>query len=103
MVVYCGVAPEAEVRPIADFCWSVIEHHSADFDSVETYKARPAIHSLRFLRDAFLGRSALLAGFQEELSQCILRWISGTDLIAAKVAAEALGLLSPKNQSAGIP
>jgi hypothetical protein len=102
MVVYCGVAPEDKVRPVADFCWSIIKHHSSDFDDVQTYKARPAIHSLRFLRDAFLGRSAFLAGFHEELSQCILRWIRGTDLIAAKVAAEALGLLSPKDRSEGI-
>lgn len=102
LVVYCGVAPKGKVQTIADFCWSVIEQHSADLDGAEVHKAQRAIHSLRFLRDAFLGRLDCLAGFQEELSKRILRWIAGSDLIAAKVAAEALGLLSPHDRSEGV-
>ncbi len=100
LVVYCGVAPKAKAQPIANFCWNVIEQDHVD--GVKFYQGRRAIHSLRFLRDAFLGRPDCLVGFQGKLSRRILKWIGDTDLLVAKVAAEALGLLSPNDRSKGV-
>ena len=62
----------------------------------------PSVHCLRFLRDAFVSRPASLAHFADELSFAILKILGNPDILAAKIAAEALPLLSPEAQSKGI-
>jgi len=102
LVVYCGVAPEAEVRQLAEFAWQTIDQHTEALVAGEIKEARAAIHCLRFLRDACQSRLESIEYFREELSVLIVDLIGGKDLLTAKIATEALPLLTPKARTIGI-
>ncbi len=102
LVVYCGVAPEAEVRQLAEFAWQTIEEHTEALVAGDIKEARAAIHCLRFLRDACQSRLESIEYFREELSILIVDLIGGKDLLTAKIATEALPLLTPKARTIGI-
>ncbi|NES24185.1 MAG: hypothetical protein F6K41_36055 [Symploca sp. SIO3E6] len=102
LVVYCGVAPEAEVRKLAEFAWQTIEQYTEALVAGEIREARAAIHCLRFLRDAFQSRLESIEYFREALSILIVDLIGGKELLTAKIAAEALPLVTPKARTIGI-
>lgn len=103
LVVYFGIAPEDQVQPIADYCWQVIKEQGAVLDD-EGFRAaaRPVIHTLRFLRDAFVARPELIGAFRPQLEECVLRWIRSPNILVAKIATECLGLLRPEAYSEGV-
>lgn len=102
LVVFCGVAPEDKVQPIANFCMQVIEEQGGLLSTGNRAEARSVVHSLRFLRDAFIARPKLVDEFRPDLAKRLLGWIRESDLLAAKIATECLGLLGPAAQSNGL-
>ncbi len=90
LALYCEVGDPAHVRDIADFCW--LEIASIEIESDRTKHLR-AVHCLRFLRDAFRTRADCIR-FIPELAGYINRRIEPHgDLLSAKIALEAIGLL----------
>ena len=90
LALYCEVGDSAHVRLIADFCW--LEIASVELES-DTKTQLRAVHCLRFLRDAFRTRADCIQ-FVPQLA----RYINGRiepqgDLLSAKIALEAVGLL----------
>lgn len=103
LVVFCGVAPKYDqVRPVADFCWQVIQEQGKALDRRDIKAARPVVHTLRFLRDAFTARPGFLGAFRPQLEEKILRWIRSSNVLAAKIGTECLGLFAPKVRSEGV-
>jgi len=93
LVIYCEVAPEAEARKIAEFCWSEISQiHEENLNMSDPQYLR-AIHSLRFLKDAFHSRHDYLVSFQDDLADFVERQIESGNLLAVKLAAETVGIL----------
>lgn len=64
LVLYCEVASKDKAAAIADKCWSIIKNDNG-VGSLE------AIHCMRFLRDAFKGRTDCVGSFQAELEEFI--------------------------------
>ncbi len=102
LVVYCGVASDAERQHITEFCWGIIHVGLANLSAEVTDAGRQAIHCLRFLSDAFRSDHRALSQFQEELSDRIIDLLSSQDLLAAKIAAEAIPLIIPGRRSEAI-
>ncbi|MCP4348835.1 MAG: NACHT domain-containing protein [Desulfobacterales bacterium] len=102
LVVYCGVASDSEAQKIADYCWEVIQDGSQYILEGDINKAKPAIHSLRFLRDAFQSRPECISSFRKELSELVLHVLKKGDILTSKIAAETLSLLDPSDRTQGI-
>ncbi len=102
LVVYCGVAPEAEAARIADFCWRIIRRDEHLLEGDDVGLARPFVHCLRFLRDAFVSRPDSLRSFRGGLSLKLLDWLKAQEIIVSKIAAEAIGLAYPSVRSKAI-
>lgn len=97
LALYCEVGESEHVKNIAAFCWSEITAVRDDSDTLAEGHLR-AVHCLRFLRDAFRTRPEVIE-FDKELAEYISGRIdSGGDLLAAKIALEATGLL-PENET----
>lgn len=91
LALYCEVGQPEHVREIADFCWREIK--SVGSGSGESTDYLRAVHCLRFLRDAFRTRTECI-NFIGELALHIQERIEPKgDLLAAKIALEAVGLL----------
>ncbi|MFN3076988.1 MAG: NACHT domain-containing protein [Alphaproteobacteria bacterium] len=88
LVLYAEVAPEANAKRIALYCWETISKN-AQINSLW------AIRCLRFLADAFRSRRELLEPFAQELASFVKIKIQGgeQDIVSAKLAVEAVGLL----------
>jgi len=95
LVLYCQVAPGETATQIAQYCWlEVAKIKSGEYVLGDAGYLR-AVHCLRFLTDAFRSRSEVLVGFRSELAEFILTQVRLEDnLLAAKLAVEATGLLS---------
>ena len=92
LALYCEVGEFEHVKDIAAFCWSEIANVQPDFATPVADRLR-AVHCLRFLRDAFRTRPDAIQ-FVAELAQYIDgRLRPEGDLLAAKIALEATGLL----------
>ncbi|MGK7927340.1 MAG: NACHT domain-containing NTPase [Spirulina sp.] len=102
LVVYCGIAPDSEVRELAEFAWQTIKENLHALSEGNIREARSAIHCLRFLRDACQSCPESIESFQEELSEVIVNLIEGKDLLAAKIATEALPIVTPHARTRGI-
>lgn len=97
LVLYAEVADERTARHMAEFCWEKIK-------AADEAQAKPsdllyveALHCLRFLGDTFGTRLDCLSGFQTNLADYVCQRIEpGGDLLAAKHAVEAAGLLPPE-------
>ena len=93
LVLYCEVGELEYVTNIAEFCWNEILAAPAEFAAVTEEESLRAVHCMRFLRDAFRTRPEALT-FAQDLAKYILARIQpGGDLLAAKLALEATGLL----------
>lgn len=87
LVLYCEVAPEEKATAIAEFCWNTIS-------SIDNPQDMRVIHSMRFLRDAFQGRSECTSSFQEELYTHIDKLISPEqNIISSRISLELGSLL----------
>lgn len=102
LVVYSGIAPIERVQELATFSWQIIRENSDALIAGDFRKAMPAIHSLRFLRDAFQSRPESTTSFNKELSSLIVKATASDDLLVAKLAAEALPLTNPEARTNGI-
>jgi len=102
LVVYCGVASDEERQRIADFCWKTIFVGLSNLTDEITDSGRRAIHSLRFLSDAFRSDHRHISSFQQDLSELIISLLSRADLLTAKLSAEAIPLVTPGRRSDAI-
>ncbi|MEO5362974.1 MAG: NACHT domain-containing protein [Magnetococcus sp. DMHC-8] len=91
LTLYAEVAAIDKAKEIANFCWEEVKRAESVKMEDETY--RRAVHSLRFLKDAFRARTAPLIDFRDALADFIARQIASGDPIAAKIGVEATGLL----------
>lgn len=91
LALYCEVGQAEHVTVIADFCWREIKSVRSGTEGPGDYLR--AVHCLRFLRDAFRTRSGCIQ-FVGKLGRHIQERIEPKgDLLAAKIALEAVGLL----------
>jgi hypothetical protein len=87
LVLLCEVVDEQRASIVAQFCWKVI-------DETKNLQDLKALHSLRFLNDAFKGRLKCLHSFRADLSEYIFSEIrSNNSILSIKIAIESLGLL----------
>lgn len=94
LVLYCEVSDTARATAIADFCWN----EARVLAQATVFPGDPAflraVHSLRFLRDAFRARPECLAGFRDELDQLLEDEVGFRHgPLSAKIALEATGLV----------
>lgn len=95
LVLFCEVAPDEKVIPIAEFCWKeIINLQNEDIEStVEQYMR--SIHCLRFLSDAFRTRKELIGSFEPALAKLIIDNIrSNRSILLTKFSVEATGILN---------
>ena len=96
LVLYCEVAPEAQAAAIAEFCWEEIRPLADAGLDTSAPRFLRAVHSLRFLRDAFRSRSACIERFRQQLAGLIEKEMTLKDgALPAKIALESSGLLTP--------
>ena len=94
LVLYCEVVEEEKAREIADYCWSEIKLIFSEQLNMADPRYLRAVHSLRFLKEAFRARTVCLSNFREELADFIEHQIENAkDLLSKKLAVEAVGLL----------
>lgn len=87
LVLYCEVAGYNEAVKIANFCWQTI----SEIDKPNDLRS---IHCVRFLNDAFKGRTECIEEFRDELAKFITKQIEpNKNIISAKLAIESVGLL----------
>ncbi len=102
LVVYCGIAPEANARSLAEFSWNTFRNAYALIKAGDLVASRPAIHCLRFLIDGFRGRLECTSSFQNELTTMLLEFLKYQDLLVAKIAAEGLCLVHDTAREEGL-
>ncbi len=102
LVVYCGIAPNAAAYRIANFCWEVILKGPIPLSQSPINQAKPTIHCLRFLKDAFRARPECLTPFQEDLTVIIIDCLASPQLLANWIGAECIPLIAAKNQASAI-
>ena len=94
LVLYCEIAEEEKAREIADYCWAEIRCIVTEQLNMADPRYLRAMHSLRFLKEAFRARTSCLSNFRDELADFIEHQIENTTgLLAKKLAVEAVGLL----------
>ena len=94
LALFCEVADETMAKDISRFAWRQVLAGDLASTPVSAPEYLAAVHSLRFLSDAFRGRQKCLEEFSVELADYIDNVISRADsLLAKKLALEAVGLL----------
>jgi hypothetical protein len=91
LALYCEVGEAGQIKDIAAFCWREIV--AVRPDSATAADHLRAVHCLRFLRDAFRTRPESIEFVAELAGYINQRLQPGGDLLAAKIALEATGLL----------
>lgn len=90
LVLYCELAPFEKAKEIAEHCWGEIQN----LDSKDNRLRLRAIHSLRFLADAFVGRRECLTGFEEAFGEYAVKNIqSSKDILSKKLFTESAKIL----------
>lgn len=96
LVLYCEVASEEEITPIADYCWNLIR-------SSDNMQNMRVIHCMRFLADAFKGRTECITHFSDELADYIYTQIDqNNNILSVKIALETVALLKEKDRDSCI-
>lgn len=98
LVVYCSVAPEQTAREIANYCWTMVQSHIGGLCHETIEGAKPGIHLLRFLKDAFRSRPECLSEFQVPLTDTVLDGLRSDELIANWISAECIPLIEHEKQ-----
>lgn len=97
LALFCEVADEAQARTIASYCWVEMKGLADGTLSTGDPAYLRAVHSLRFLRDAFRNRPEALAAFRDELEALLEGELTlRNGLLPAKIALEAAGLVGPQ-------
>jgi hypothetical protein len=99
LVMYCGIATDAERVRIAAYCWSIIDSSRVHIAAGELSRARGAVHCIRFLADAFRADAKALADFRSDLGELTTRLVKAHDVLVAKIGAELLPLIGVTYQS----
>lgn len=71
LVLYCEISEDDEAKRVANFCWSEISKITEEDLNMSDPQYLRAIHSLRFLKDAFRSRVDCLSSFQDGLANFI--------------------------------
>jgi hypothetical protein len=94
LVLYTEITTEEEAREIANNCWNEIKTLENN-KKVSTKQYLKAIHSLRFLADAFRGRKQCLNDFIIDLTNLINDKLNNSEsILERKLITEAIGLLN---------
>jgi len=93
LALYCEVGKSNHVSEIANFCWSEVVRAPNGEAGVVTQEQLRAVHCLRFLRDAFRSRPECLNFLLDLATYIDEKLRPGGDLLSAKLALEATGLL----------
>jgi len=99
LVVFCGIASDAQREHIAEFCWMRIKRGLSNLSAEITEEGRQGIHCLRFLTDAFRSNHSAVSRFHQGLTDLIISLIGGKELLIAKLAAEAISLTTLDRRS----
>jgi hypothetical protein len=94
LVLFCEVADPPTAQRIAEFCWAQIRSARDAAAEAGSEGYRRALHSLRFLATAFRARRNLIASFEPELAEQIEKDVRDPNMLTAKHALEASGVLS---------
>ena len=94
LVLYCEIADKDQVIPIADYCWDVIK-------SAENMRSMRVIHSMRFIADAFKGRTEYIDHFVDDLANYIFAQIDKfNNVLSVKIALETAFVLKESQREA---
>jgi hypothetical protein len=94
LVLYCEVANIDWAKKIAEYCWREIQYLSNPDSSYYDNQFLRAIHSLRFISDAFRSRKEVYQSFSNELGSLVINNIkSKKNILLKKYCVEAVGLL----------
>lgn len=97
IVLYAEVANEAEGARMAAFAWGEMNPLLMWPKTTAPEQYLRALHSLRFMAEAFRGRRDLLTPYQDELGRLILDTVRAShDIVTVKHAVETVGLLPDK-------
>ena len=97
LVLYCEVAPKEEAQRIANYCWQEITKTEQSLSAMDQTTLMRSVYSLRFLADAFSSRRKDIEQIQKELTKFIGKQVKQkTNLLAAKLSVEAVGILTDK-------
>ncbi len=95
LVLYAQLCNESEAKQIAQFCWQEMQATTLSAGDAQTYLRH--VHSLRFLSDAFHGRTVALANFVDQLFDHIRKTLQRSpNLLIQRIAVESAGLLTPE-------
>ncbi len=105
LVLYCEVADEDKAREIAEFCWSELSPYMDSKIEIWDPSYSRIIHTMRFLRQAFITRKQSLSTFFSDLSLYITNKFPQSyypspmplDILVLKHTAELLGFLEEKD------
>jgi hypothetical protein len=93
LVLYCEAAGADEAAAVGEFAWEHVRRGDLATVGSSGPLYRAAVHSLRFLSEAFRGRLECLQQFRRELADYIASVMQNADsLVAKKIALEAVGL-----------
>jgi hypothetical protein len=96
LALYVEVAPEAQAAAVAEACMNEL----APLLQFQCAPSEPsyarALHCLRFLNDAFRGRTALIKRYINDLFNFVKTAIDTDDILVAKNATETISLLAPE-------
>ena len=98
LVLYCALAREEEAVKVAAYCWEYARSlEQADIpENSSAYLG--SVHCLRFLGEAFRYRREILSWLQKKLAELVLgKTDSNTDMLVAKIAVEAVGLIADRD------
>ncbi len=97
LVLFCEVSGEKEASELANSCWLEIKKVKDEKLTLSDPTYLRAIHSLRFLKDAFRTRTEIITPFQSELTEFIINQISSNNLLESKLSIESVGLIDHQN------
>jgi len=102
LVMHCGIADAAVRKMVADYCWSVIETSAGALTQGVSAATHGAIHSMRFIRDAFRDTPDALESFRADMGLLAVGLVSSEDVLVAKLGAELIPLLDDSAQEVAV-
>ena len=94
MLFFCEVTDKKQAVDIAEYCWSEIKNVSQKKIQINSPDFMRAIHSLRFLKDAFRSRLYCIKSFHNDLTEYIHQTLKNeNNLLLIKLSVEAIGLI----------
>jgi hypothetical protein len=99
LALYCEVAAEEDATRFAIHAAVQVERGGLTQAATSTDEYRAAVHSLRFVADAFRGRPECIAPIRERLSALILDVLRRKEsgLVSKKLSVEVVGLLDQES------